>query len=85
MFRRGLALWRDLRRAAGDFADAVDGVGRSLERTSAAVAAVEDVSLRAGPSVGRLDVSLARLSVLRAAIADVRAAADRVTGVYPRK
>ena len=37
------------------------------------------------PGVSRLEVSLARLAVLRAAIRDVQVAVGRVTAFYPRK
>ena len=85
LFRRGLAVWRDLRRTGSALFEALDRLGRGLERTSAAAEQLDTVTARAEPSVTRLELSLARLAVLRAALDDVRDAAGRVTSVYPRK
>ena len=85
LFRRGLALWRDLRRVGGAFVAALDDVGRKLEGMSAAAEGLGDVTARAEPPVDRLRVSLARLAVLRSAIRDVQDSVGRVTAVYPRK
>ena len=83
--RRGLALWRDLKRAARTFGAGLDEVGEKLERMSASAEGVGDVTARAEPPVERLSVSLARLAVLRSALADVQDSVGRVTAVYPRK
>ncbi len=66
--------------------------GEELERISRASAEIE-LHLQAAAAGGtRLDASLtrlgssrARLNVLTSALVDARAAAGRLTGVYPRK
>ena len=84
-FRRGLTLWRDLKRVGRGSAAALDDVGRKLERMSTGAEALGEVTARAEPPVERLRVSLARLAVLRSALADVQDSVGRVTAVYPRK
>jgi hypothetical protein len=85
LFRRALALWRDLRRSGKALLDGLDVIGARLERMSAAAEGLGAVTGRAEPSVERLQVSLARLAVLRSAVGDVRDSVGRVTAVYPRK
>src|SRR5688572_1015355 len=67
-------------------------VGTEVERISAASGAIERHLALAAESGERLDASLtrlrasrARLNVLTAALADVRASVERVTDVVPRK
>ena len=67
-------------------------VGGELDRISEATGEIERHLALAAEGGTRLDASLARLrssraqlNVLTAAIADVRAAVGRVTGVVPRK
>ena len=83
--RRGLALWRDVKRGGKALFDGVDALAQRVERTSAAAEGLGAVTERAEPSVSRLQFSLARLAVLRAALDDVRDSVGRVTAVYPRK
>jgi hypothetical protein len=85
VFRRGLALWRDLKRGGKALFDGLDALGRRLERTSAAAETLGEVTERAEPSVARLQVSLARFAVLRSAARDVQNSVARVTAIYPRK
>jgi hypothetical protein len=85
VFRRGLALWRDLKRAGKSLFGGLDVVGRRLEQMSAAAEGLGTVTARPGPSVAQLQVSLARLAVLRSALHDVQSSVGRVTAVYPRK
>ena len=85
LVRRGLALWRDLKRAARAFGAGLDDVGGKLERMSTRAEALGHVTARAEPPADRLRVSLAHLAVLRSALADVQASVGRVTAVYPRK
>jgi hypothetical protein len=85
LFRRGLALWRDLRRGGKALFDGLDALGRRLERTSAAAETLGEVTRRSEPSVARLQVSLARFAVLRSAVRDVQDSVGRVTAIYPRK
>ena len=84
-FRRGLALWRDLKRATKGLTAGLDGVSRRAEVTAARAGGVGETTSRVEPSVARLQLSLARLSVLRGAVQDVQNAVGRVTAVYPRK
>ena len=79
-FRAGRALWRDIK----SFGAALDGVAGT-----AAFEAGAARSGRFGENTPRLDAAVARLrtswrrwSVLRAAVADVRAS---VVALYPRK
>jgi hypothetical protein len=85
VFRRGLTLWRDLKRGGKALVEGLDGLGRKLERTSAAAAGLGAATARPEPSIARLQVSLARFAVLRSAVQDVQDAVGRVTAVYPRK
>jgi hypothetical protein len=85
VFRRGLALWRDLKRTGKSLLGELDVVGGRLEQMSAAAEGFGTVTARPGPSVARLQVSLARLAVLRSALRDVQSSVGRVTAVYPRK
>jgi hypothetical protein len=85
LVRRGLALWRDLKRAARAFGAGLDDIGRKVERMSTGAEALGDVAARAEPPADRLRVSLARLAVLRSALRDVQDSVGRVTAVYPRK
>jgi hypothetical protein len=83
--RRGLALWRDLKRGGKALVEGLDAVGARVERTSTAAEGLASVTARAEPSLARLRVSLAVLAVLRSAVRDVQDAAGRVTAIYPRK
>jgi hypothetical protein len=83
--RRGLKAFRDLKRLGR-------GVGGELDRIATASGEIERHLALAAESGTQLDASLtrlrasrARLNVLLAAIADVRAAVGRVTGLVPRK
>jgi hypothetical protein len=76
-------------RAVKQLGQAVDG---GIERIATSSASIERQLALAAENGGRLDASLgrvrtsrARLNVLTSAIADVRAAADRLTDVVPRK
>jgi hypothetical protein len=67
-------------------------IGSGLEHVAATSAQIERHLELAAESGSRLDASLARLrtsrsqlNVLTAALADVRASIDRVTGIVPRK
>jgi hypothetical protein len=85
VFRRGLALWRDLKRAGNGLADGIDRLSDSLERMSARAGTMDEATQRLDPSLARLRSSTAELAVLRAAVQDVQDAVGRVTAVYPRK
>ena len=67
-------------------------VGGEIDRISTATGEIErhltlaaESGTRLEASLARLRTSRARLNVLTSAIADVRAAVARVTGVVPRK
>jgi hypothetical protein len=83
--RRGLEAFRAFKQLGRT-------VGAELDRISATTGEIERHLSLAAKSGGQLEASLARLrssrarlNVLTSAIADVRAAASRVTGVVPRK
>jgi len=82
---RGLEAFRDFKRLSS-------GLGGELDRITMASGEIErHLSLAAEggtelqASLARLRSSRARLNVLLSAIADVRAAVGRVTGIVPRK
>ena len=82
---RGLEAFRAVKRLARD-------AGGELDRISAATGEIErhltlaaESGTQLEASLARLRSSRARLNVLMSALADVRAAAGRVTAVVPRK
>ena len=82
---KGLAAFRALKHLGR-------ATGEGVERIAESTAGIERHLLLASQSGERLEASLerlrssrARLNVLNSAIADVRAAVGRVTGVVPRK
>ena len=82
---RGLEAFRTFKRfsvVAGGELERIAAASGEIER-HLALAAESGTQLEA--SLARLRSSRARLNVLTSAIADVRAAVDRVTGVVPRK
>ena len=82
---RGLALFRafkKLMRELGESTDRIAGSAAGIERHLELAA---ESGSRLDASLGRLQGSRARLSVLTAAIADVRASVGRITAVLPRK
>jgi hypothetical protein len=74
--------FKQLGRVAGDEVDRIAATAGEIER-HLALAAESGTQFEA--SLARLRRSRARLNVLTSAIADVRAAVGRVTGVVPRK
>ncbi len=82
---RGLEAFRAFKRfsrTSGGELERIAAVSGQIER-HLALAAESGTRLEA--SLARLRSSRARLNVLTSAIADVRAAVGRVTGVVPRK
>jgi len=82
---RGLEAFRAVKRlarTAGGELDRISAATGEIER-HLALAAKSGTQLEA--SLARLRSSRARLNVLTSALADVRAAAGRVTAVVPRK
>jgi hypothetical protein len=84
-FRRGLELWRDLKRVRLAVTLKLEGLAYRAEELSTRMAAVPARAPAVEEEVGRLRRSLAELGVLTAALRDVRDAFGRVTAVYPRK
>jgi hypothetical protein len=82
---RALALWRTIKSFAAALENAVTAVVTTAARLTAEAEALGTTLPRVEQRVSRLQVSLARLAVLRAAVQDVRDAVAGVTAVYPRK
>ena len=83
--RAGLGAWREYRGASSELSVALHDLTRRLERFSDRVAATPAHAPELEASRRRLDASLARLAVLRAAVDEANDAARRVTVFYPRK
>ena len=82
--RRGLALFRDVRRLSSEVGEKLDGIARAsgeielhLQKAATSGSALE-------ASLTRLRTSRAELAVSTAAIADVRASIDRIASFLPR-
>lgn len=85
LFRRGRALWRDLK-SLGTAADATGReIASGLERLADATERLGTGLPRLEEALARLRVANARLSVLRVAWRDVTDVWGRVAAVYPRK
>ena len=85
LFRRGLALWRDLK----SLGSAVDATGREvtskLEQFEAANDRVQSSSPQLEVALARLRASNARLTILRGALQEAIDVWSRLAAVYPRK
>ena len=82
---RGLAAYRTLRSAGTEVADGLDRVVADADQVATKLEALAQGSARLQAALDRLRVSRARLNVLLEAVAQVRAAVGRITGVVPRK
>ena len=82
---KGLALFRESKQVLHEAGEELEGIERSTAQIELHLQAAEKSSTALSSSLARLHTSRARLSVLTAAVADVRASVDRITGVYPRK
>ena len=82
---RGLGAWRAVKALASGAGAALDRIARSSAEIEGHLRAGAESGTRLDASLRRLSSSRARLNVLTAALADARAAAGRVTDVYPRK
>ena len=82
---RGLALWRGFRSFSGQLGEALDHVSQAGERASEKASTLGDGNEALTPSLERLATSRAQLSVVLAAVSDVRASLGGVTGVMPKK
>ena len=84
LVRRAVAFARALRESGRSLTTSMEQVALAAESTAERAERVGDTS-RVEESLERFRVSRARLSVLLAAVQDVRAAAGRLTAVVPRK
>jgi len=82
---RGLTAYRTVKAAGGELTAGADRVLTDAEQLATKLEGLAQGSARLGAALERLRVSRARLNVLLEAIAQVRAAVGRITGVVPRK
>jgi hypothetical protein len=82
---RGLSTYRLSRSAGGELTAGIERVARDADEMAPKLEALADGTGRLDEALTRLHASRARLNVLLAAIAQVRAGIARVTGVVPRK
>jgi cell shape-determining protein MreC len=82
---RGLSAYRTVKVVGGELTAGVDRVLADAERVATKLEGLAQGSARLQAALERLRVSRARLNVLLEAIAQVRAAVGRITGVVPRK
>jgi hypothetical protein len=83
--RAGLRTWRDLRRLSSAAGAALADLTERLERLAEGAATAPRHGDDLYASVERLNLSRARLAVLRSAVDEATDAARRVTVFYPRK
>ena len=82
---RALAAYRTLKTTGSELVAGVDRVVTDAEAITVKLERLAQGSERLGAALERLSVSRARLNVLLEAVAQVRTAVGRVTGVVPRK
>ena len=80
-----LGTWRDFKRLRRHLVRELDRVATSAEAAAEKMAATETRTHRLEQSLGRLNVSIARLRVLTDAIDEVDATFGRGAWYYPRK
>ena len=83
--RRGIQLFRDTKKLTASTGEALDRVNRSSEQIERHLELAAESGTQLDASLARLRASRAKLDVQRAAIADVRATLNRITGLAPRK
>ena len=83
--RAGLQAWRAFRGVSRALSGALADLTVRLERFAGRVAATPAHAPNLESSNARLQASLARLAVIRAAVDEAKDAAGRVTVFYPRK
>lgn len=81
----GLAAFRDFKRLGREIGAELDRITTASGQIERHLALAAESGSRLGSALERLRESRARLNVLTSALADVRAAVGRVTGVVPRK
>ena len=82
---RGLAAYRTVKTVGGELAADVDRVLSNADRLATKLEGLAQGSTRLQAALERLRVSRARLNVLLEAVAQVRAAVGRITGIVRRK
>jgi len=82
---RGLEVFRAFKRLGRDVGVELDRITTASGEIERHLALAAESSTKLEASLARLRSSRARLNVLTSALADVRAAVGRVTGVVPRK
>jgi len=82
---RGLRAFRTLRSFTRGVGTAVDGVLTTAEAAERHAVALSEGGERLTVATERLQESLRRLAVLRAALADAQAPVTRLRGAVPRK
>ena len=81
---RALQAWRSVKAVRSGVAGGLDRLATAGAETAEKAAAAGD-TVELQESVGRLRVSLARLAILREAVAEAQDVVGRVTAVMPRK
>jgi predicted nuclease with TOPRIM domain len=82
---RARTAWRDVDGARREVMDGLDELQASGDAVAEKLAAVDDGNAELQESLGRLNVSLARLAVLRAALDDAQTIFGRFVVVVPHK
>ena len=82
---RGLEAFRAFKRLSRGIAGELERIAATSGEIERHLALAAESGTQLEASLARLQPSRARLNVLTSAIADVRAAVGRVTGVVPRK
>jgi hypothetical protein len=82
---QGLQAFRDVKRLGRTVGGELDRIAAASGEVERQLALAAESGTRLEASLARLHSSRARLNVLTSALADVRAAVGRVTGVVPRK
>jgi uncharacterized membrane protein len=85
VFLRLRRSWRDFKSFGSALEGSIQQLTTSVERLSRDMEAFASATPRLEESTERLQHSLARAAVLRAAVQDARNSLGRLTAVYPRK
>jgi 3-deoxy-D-manno-octulosonic-acid transferase len=80
-----LRTWRDLKRLRRRLVKELDHIAASAEAIAEKMAATEKLTHRLEKSLGRLNVSIARLRVLTDALDEVDSNFGRAAWFFPRK
>ena len=82
---KGLEAFRAFKRLGRNVGGEIDRIVTATDQIERHLALAAESGTRLDASLTRLRASKAQLNVLTSAIADVRAAVGRVTGIVPRK